>query len=103
MTVAAYEAAVWAATTEKAFQAQVVALAQLHGWMVFHPRVMIMSASGFPDLTIVRRHRLAFVELKTMRGKVTPAQTAWHEALGKAAEFYLWRPSDWERITEVLA
>ena len=95
--------------TEKAFQAQVVALARTLGWQVYHPFDSRRSTPGFPDLTLVRDRRLVFAELKTERGRVTAAQRGWLDALGGVAaaadcvEVYLWRPSDWDDIERILS
>ena len=44
-------------------------------------------------------------ELKKQDGKVSPAQQEWLDALGQCpgVECYLWKPSDRDRIQEVLA
>jgi VRR-NUC domain-containing protein len=54
------------------------------------------------DLTLVR-DRVVWVELKTETGKVSAAQREWLDALKAAgAEAYIWRPSDLERVGQVL-
>ena len=61
------------------------------------------SAPGFPDLTMVRRGKLVFAELKTEKGNLTKAQAWWLAGLKQAhPHVYLWRPSDWREIEEVL-
>ncbi len=90
------------------------------------------EGKGFPDYCAVRPPRLIFAELKGEKGKVTPEQEAWLEDLrrcqnnvisepltlirgaaiirmkGKGItytvkpEVYLWRPSDFEKIAEIL-
>jgi len=90
--------------TEKEFLAQVVELARLCGWLVYHPWLSVRSAAGFPDLVCVRLSRVLFVELKSERGTVTLAQQEWIDALsltGKA-EVWIWRPSDWNVVVEAL-
>jgi hypothetical protein len=92
-----------AITTEKQFTRQVIELAQIFGWRVYHTWLSIRSASGFPDLCLVRGNRLIFAELKSERGAPTPAQKGWLEALKQtSAEVYLWRPSDFDMIVELL-
>ena len=94
---------VLASISEKQFQAQVVELAQLFGWLVYHTYDSRRSAHGFPDLVLVRGERVLFVELKRQDGKATPKQRVWLEALKAAGqEVYLWRPSDWDALEAVL-
>jgi hypothetical protein len=107
-----------AQVTEKELQEAVLALANLKKWLVYHTYDSRRSNPGFPDLVMVKDHRLLFVELKTKTGRVSTAQTQWLDALravsnhwsivgGKTfgkVEVYLWRPSDWHdgTIEEVL-
>ena len=89
--------------TEKDFLQQVKDLALLCGWRSYHTWGSFHSPSGFPDLVLVRSDRLIFAELKSDKGKVSPDQTAWQEALaGTGNDVYLWRPSEWDSIVEVL-
>jgi hypothetical protein len=91
------------ATTEKQFQEQVVGYAALRGWKVFHPHHMQRSSYGYPDLTLARGDRLVFAELKTERGKLSEQQTAWLDTLRQTpAEVYVWRPSSWGDLEQVL-
>ena len=94
-----------ALVSERDWQAHVIKLAHLFGWRAYHTWSSIHSAAGFPDLVLLRGTRLAFVELKTERGRVTRAQRGWLEALGQVpgVEVYLWRPSDRDRAAELLA
>jgi hypothetical protein len=44
-----------------------------------------------------------FAELKKETGKQTAKQREWANALSQAGQtVYLWRPSDWQTIVEVL-
>ncbi len=89
--------------TEKAFQAQVLKLAAILGWMAYHTHDSRRSQRGFPDLVLVRGARLIFAELKSESGKVKPEQAAWIAALQFAGQMaYIWRPSDWDRIVATL-
>ena len=96
------------AITEKAFQAQVVELARYCGWKVYHTFDSRKSDPGFKDLVMVRGKRLIFSELKSEKGRETPAQVEWSDALELVAirnewvENHLWRPSDWPEIERVL-
>jgi len=94
------DATVRASISERAFQTAVVELALVFGWSVYHPWMSVRSAAGFPDLVMVRPPRVVFAELKTERGRVTPAQEAWLALLRACpgVEAYLWRPADWEAL-----
>lgn len=106
---------------EEEFQNGVIHLARVLGWRVAHFRgVRIQRANGgiyyqtpvqadgkgFPDLVLVheQKKRTVFAELKSESGKCSPEQYAWLEALKVTPcnEVYLWRPSDWESIKDVL-
>lgn len=71
-----------------------------HTWRSFH------SPAGFPDCVMVRIEpgpRLIFAELKSEKGKVTPEQEQWLEALQFiGVEAYLWRPADFDDIVEIM-
>ncbi len=90
--------------TEKALQAQVLDLARLSGWRVYHTFDSRRSVAGFPDLVMVRPPVVLFAELKTEGGKVRPEQRGWLGALARCetVEASVWRPGDWPRIQEVL-
>jgi hypothetical protein len=90
--------------TEKQWMAQVVELAGILGWDHYHPWLSIHSPRGWPDLALVRPPRLVLAELKSEKGKTSPAQDHWIELLRECngVEVYLWRPSDLERVTEAL-
>jgi len=97
------------AVTEADLQAQVLELAALRGWRVFHDHDSRRNHAGFPDLVLVRRSRLVFAELKTRTGRVRPAQQEWLAALEAVADearghvtVHLWRPGDWPDIERVL-
>ena len=91
------------ALTEAQFQAQVIQLAKLLQWRVYHTWNSMHSAAGYPDLTLVRGKRLLFAELKSERGKVRPEQTEWlHDLHEAGAQAFIWRPSEWARIVEIL-
>ena len=93
-----------AAMSEADFQKQVVAFAEALGWHVYHTHDSRRSNPGWPDLAMVRRHRLLLWELKTEKGRVTPEQRDFLERLQGVAvvEVDLRRPSDWPRIEEAL-
>lgn len=59
--------AVFPKLTEKQWQEQVVQLAKLCGWLVYHTWNSMHSAAGFPDLVLVRDTRIVFAEVKSER------------------------------------
>lgn len=94
------------AIDEKAFQRMVMDLARYNGWRVYHTFDARRSEPGFPDLVIAQRNRpLWLVELKSLRGRVTPAQWSWIDTLRTATgvRSEVWRPDDWERIVAILS
>ena len=97
------------AMSEKDWQAKVVEYASLKGWMYYHSYSSVHSTRGFPDLVLVRERRLVFAELKRQNGKPTGVQHQWLDALDRVADdhrpqiqVHIWRPGDWETVTEVL-
>lgn len=93
ITATDYLAALAKTMTENALLNQVRALASALGWLAYHTHRSDRSEPGYPDLTLVKGGRLIFAELKTEKGKTTPAQQAWLAALeASTAEVYLWRP-----------
>jgi len=88
---------------EAVFQAHVVELAKMSGWKVYHTHDARGSQPGFPDLVLVRESACLFAELKTDRGRLTPEQLGWLDALGRAGQYAkVWRPGDWEYIEGIL-
>ena len=57
--------------TEKAFQSDVMRVAKMLGWLCYHTFDSRRSASGFPDLVLVRE-RVLFRELKVGKNKLSP-------------------------------
>lgn len=96
-------AALYHLQSELQFMREVERLATLFGWRYYHTHRSTGSPSGFPDLVLIRRPRVIVAELKAERGKATQAQLDWLDAFRECGiESYLWRPSAWETITEVL-
>jgi hypothetical protein len=90
------------ALTEKEWQRQVVELARLCGYLVYHTHLSKNSQPGFPDLTCVR-DRVVFLELKTEMGKLSEAQAGWIDALTKAGALVMVaRPSDLQAVADLL-
>lgn len=90
--------------TEKEFQRQVLDLAGIYGWAVYHPLLSKWSEKGWPDLSMVRGSRLIFAELKRQSGATTIHQDRWLGMLSAVPgiEVHVWRPSDIDHIAEVL-
>lgn len=89
--------------TEKDWQRQVVDLARLFGFRVFHPWLSIRSEKGWPDLALFRPGRFLLAELKTETGKLTASQESMIADLRAAGvEVHVWRPTDLDHVVEVL-
>lgn len=89
---------------ETDFQEQVVSLALLCGWLVYHTYDSRRSRKGFPDLVLVKPPRVIFAELKAADGRTTVEQREWLDALNRCpgVEAYLLRPADLERFRDAL-
>ncbi len=90
--------------TEAQWQATVIIAAQLLGWTCYHTFDSRRSAHGFPDLVLVHPvHGVRWLELKSEKGKTTPAQDRWIALLQEAGERAgVYRPSDWPLVEQVL-
>lgn len=89
--------------TEKQFQAQVIKLARLLRWKVYHTHDSRRSVAGFPDLLLIRHEVILVAELKVGKNKVTPEQEGWLEAFRSAGvRAYVWRPEDWMEIESII-
>lgn len=89
---------------ERAFQQRIRDTAALYRWRYYHTYDSRRSAPGFPDVVLVRDHRLIFAELKTDTGRITPAQLAWLASLERVTEVqaHVWRPRDWPTVLRTL-
>ena len=69
--------------SEKDFQAAVLEVAKVNGWMAYHTYDSRRSQSGFPDLVLVRGAVCIFLELKSdsKGAKESDEQKAWIKAL----------------------
>lgn len=100
--------------SEKVFTEQVLELLEVFGWRRVHFRPAVVRSgkwathgsgdvAGWPDVFAVRGRRLVALELKVGKGRTTVAQDDWLDALGHAGvEAHVVRPSDWDRIVEML-
>lgn len=96
--------------TEASWQATVVDLARLRGWMVAHFRParvgtgwrtpVAYDGTGFPDLILARAGQVLALELKTDTGRVTIHQRDWIRELGDHA--HIIRPRDWDHLQDLL-
>ena len=98
---------------ERQFQAQVISIAKMNGWRVFHPmkmqardgswRTALSGDRGWPDLCLAHRERGFIVcELKADRGVLSQDQKEWLFHLAPWAECYVWKPSDLHNIAKRL-
>ena len=92
--------------TEQQLLDAIVQAAKLHGWMVAHFRPALTAKGwrtpmqgdpGFPDLVLARKGEVLFLELKSQKGRMTEAQTAWHYELG-IARAHLVLPEDLDDV-----
>lgn len=101
--------------TEAQFQSQVTDLASRLGWHWLHIERMGNDqgrwrtptsgplGKGFPDLLMVRKSTILFAELKAQGKYPTEIQRTTLQVLGLATPHcYVWRPSDFTQIVEVL-
>lgn len=88
---------------EKAFMAEVIAVAKKNGWKHMHHTISKKSVAGWPDLVLVRGKRTLFRELKMDHTDTTADQDGWIEALTDAEQdVAVWRPRDWPIILATL-
>ena len=96
---------------ETAFRKQVMDAATVQGWEVYFTWVSIHSVGGYPDLSMVRGARHVYAELKRFGVRSTPKkpnptvkQRKWLCILARCPghEVFVWDPSCWPQIEEVL-
>ena len=91
--------------TEKQLQEYVRRSCKAQGLLYYHTHNSKHSPPGFPDCVIISTdpHCIIYAELKSEKGRVTPAQAGWLDALTLLAassssnlmRVYLWRPKHW--------
>ncbi len=59
--------------SERAFRQQVIDLCHYTGWRYYFTWTSMHSPAGFPDLILVRGVELIAAELKSERGRLSPA------------------------------
>lgn len=80
----------------------------LFGWLWFHDRATNhtkINNPGFPDYVCVHPETGAFLvlELKTRKGRLSPAQQAWADALHiSTVDYRVVRPNDLDEIVTLL-
>lgn len=92
------------ATSEAKWQDTILRAARLQGWLAYHTYDSRRSTPGFPDLVLVRPPRIVVAELKTEHGRLSKEQEKWLATFAKCpgTEVYVWRPSSWKQVEEVL-
>ena len=93
---------------EAEFQNMVLAYARKWGWHYYHTHDSRGSQRGFPDLVFCKAYPEApdmfYAELKSEKGRVRKEQKFWMKMLAyNGNEVHLWRPADWDAITERLS
>ena len=91
--------------TEAKWQQQVINLAKVYGFRVYHTRYSIGSDAGWPDITLVKSGRKPiFLELKSERGNASLDQLIWIAALNDTghAVAMVAKPSDWDTVVSLL-
>lgn len=91
--------------TEAEFQQQITDYCDWLHLTWHHETDSRKSKKGFPDLVIVGIGGVAFLELKSEKGKVRPDQQEWIDALKMAQGghvAYIVRPSQWEGVRHML-
>ena len=89
--------------TETAFQSDVMRLAKMLGWLPYHTLDPRRSASGFPDLVLVRE-RVLFRELKVGKNKLSQSQELWRDSImDTGGDWAEWRETDMDDIVADLS
>ena len=107
-TPAEYRQIVASLMREKEWMQQVIDLAKLHGWMIYHTHNSMRSEPGFPDLILLHPLKpekgVLVRELKTVKGRLTKEQMRWLAVFAASgANTDVWRPPDWEEVVETLS
>jgi hypothetical protein len=94
----------YASLPERQWQEAVEELLREGGWAYIHLRdSRRQRATGWPDLFAVKGDKAIAIELKTMRGRVTPEQSRWLALLREAGiSTYVWRPTQFDEVRRAL-
>lgn len=94
----------YATMSELEWQRAVEELLTLGQWQYIHLRdSRRQRATGWPDLFAVKGNTVIAIELKTQRGRVTPAQSRWLALLRDAGmPTYVWRPAQIDEVRRSL-
>ena len=94
--------------TERQFYKTVDDTLRAYGWAFDHvvdtyPHAK-RTSQGFPDYQCFRDGRIVYLEIKSETGKLSHEQEWWGNFLKgfKRVEYYLIRPSDYEKLKEIL-
>ena len=74
---------------ETFIQRQIKALLELDGWFVWKIHQSLGSTPGIADLVAVADGRTVWIEVKTQRGRQSPAQEQFEWAIKKAGGEYI--------------
>ncbi len=89
--------------SEKDWQAQVLSLAKLLGYLCYHTHDSRRSESGYPDLTLCSPNAVIFAELKSEDGVLSGSQVGWIERLQASGQLvFVWRPSQFSEVQKTL-
>ncbi len=91
--------------TEKQLMQAVIEAASWRHYKIYHTHDSRRSDPGFPDLILLRERdgRRFAIELKTERGKVSPAQVDWLAAFSTCGiPAFVVRPRDLDWLLETL-
>ena len=99
--------------SEAEFQSQVTHLAETLGWDWMHVvttgkgrhfPIRGTITAGWPDLVLIKGHRIIYAELKRQNQALDPMQRQVMEKIARTgAECYVWRPSGFAELTELLS
>ena len=91
--------------SERDFQKQVTDLLEANGWLWTHTpdSRRNLGHRGFPDIVAVKPPYTLFIEIKTDKGRLSPFQKRWIDALNAAdGAAAVIRPKDWENFKTLI-